>query len=163
MMIKGSGRGALSSLVNEMHSQSVHLGPEMGELVDGGFLGAPIEIASPVFHQLFDVSQVRTVVPLRADNFIRPAGAAQPLLEVAQHVPGDMNGEGLYTHQLLSHSVVLAWDLDIPRSAARRPVAWCLEPGVDVRRMRLYTGRMGSLLSEGRPESKALTRNASRA
>ena len=29
--------------------------------------------------------------------------------------------------------------------------------------MRLYTGRTGSLRSEGRPESKALTRNANRA
>ena len=78
------GIRALAFLVDEVDIQTVHLGLEVAEGVELGFLGAPVELSPPMLDQFFQVGQVAAVVPSGVGNLIGPAGVGQALLQVLQ-------------------------------------------------------------------------------
>ena len=71
--------GALTGLVDKMDAQPVYAGPKVPERVHSLLLGPPIETRSPVFDHLLHVGEVRSILPPRVGDLVRPTGAAQAL------------------------------------------------------------------------------------
>ena len=95
---QGHGIGSLSPGMYEVDAQVIHGGSEVIEGVKKGLLLPPVKFGAPVFHQLLDVGQVRTVSPVRAGNLVGPAGTGQPVSQVVKDRIGDMHLEGGYIH-----------------------------------------------------------------
>src|SRR4030095_1755652 len=77
---------------------------ELVELIESPLGRAPVELLLPVRDELFEVREVRSVVPIRAGDLSREARACQPLLEIREYAVSDVD---------------LEWD-DCVRSPRRR-------------------------------------------
>ena len=87
---KRHGVVSLAALVDEGHSEAVESGAEVSEAIELFLLLSPVESALPVPDQLFEVGEVRTVVPARAGgDFIRPAGASEAFSQVIEDPLGN--------------------------------------------------------------------------
>ena len=96
--------GILRSLMDEVNIETVDRRRELVELIESPLGRAPVELLLPVRDELFEVREVRSVVPIRAGDLTREARARQPLLEIREDAVSDVD---------------LEWD-DCVRSPRRR-------------------------------------------
>ena len=90
--------GPLALGLYEVDPQPVNVGTEVIEGVKEFFLLPPVKRGAPVLHQFLNVGQVGTVAPVRAGDFVGPAGAGQPFPQVVQYGVGDMYLKGGNVH-----------------------------------------------------------------
>ena len=70
--------------MDEVDVEPVDVRRELIELVEAPFRGAPVVTVVPVSDELFQVSEVRAVVPVRLGNLGREPRARQSLLQVGE-------------------------------------------------------------------------------
>src|SRR5262245_53043804 len=75
---------AVTAFVNEVNFYAVHLGLEVVELVEGGFVLAPVIRALPISGQFLHVRQACPHTPTGVLRFNRPASPFQPLLKIVE-------------------------------------------------------------------------------
>ena len=81
--------------VHEVDVEAVDAGLELVEPVEPPLLGPPVELVAPVLDELPQVGLVHPELPPDALGLVGHAGAREPLLQVGQHVVGDVDGERL--------------------------------------------------------------------
>jgi hypothetical protein len=64
------------------------------EAIEGCFLGAPVEVLTPVGDQVFEVSQIGAAGPACIGNLVRPEGTFQAGAQIRKDVLADMNTKG---------------------------------------------------------------------
>ena len=67
-------------------------GGELGKLVQGLLLDAPVIGRGPVLGEVFEVVQRDAQIPAHARQLVGPAGATQPFLEVIERALWDVDG-----------------------------------------------------------------------
>jgi hypothetical protein len=58
-----------------MNAGPFDVGAKMREPVDAFFLPSPIEVLTPILNKGLQIAEIRTVVPVRTLDFIRPPRA----------------------------------------------------------------------------------------
>src|SRR3982074_3212792 len=81
--------------MKEMDPHTTDLGTKLVEGVQLTLPRTPVEVASPVGDQLFQVFEVRTLPPGLARYLIGPARIAKAHPEVGQDLFGDRDREGI--------------------------------------------------------------------
>jgi len=121
---QGQGVGLGRADVQEVDGLAVDLGGELGQGVEPGLLGPPVEPVLPVAGQLPQVAGRDPGPPVVAVRPVGPAGAGQPLAQVVQVAVGDVDAErpdlGVCGRGLPPRSVVDAGTLS--------PIAECIVP-----------------------------------
>jgi len=88
--------GSLSLDVDEVDSQPVDLGPELGKLVEEAFLDSPIESIAPIGDELLRISEVGPIVPARIRHGVRPTHHGESPPQVLEDGIGDVYPERLH-------------------------------------------------------------------
>src|SRR6266699_5785492 len=82
--------------MDKVQTEAVNGGPELWKTVQQAFLCAPVIGIAPVGNQLLEIVQVRPIVPASTGYLVRPAGALQALLQIAENVIIDLDRKCLY-------------------------------------------------------------------
>ena len=88
------GRGHGRSLVDEVDLEPVDVRRVLRQLIEAPLLGPPVEAGLPVGDELFQVRQVRAVVPPRSGDLVREARHREARLEIREHRVGHADGVG---------------------------------------------------------------------
>ncbi len=92
----GAGVDVVDAVVPELEAVA-------GELVEGGFLGGPVEFVGPVGGEFAEVVQVGADRPACVFGGVGPAGRAQPCAQVLQCGRVGLRGERLRAGQDARH------------------------------------------------------------
>jgi hypothetical protein len=89
-------RGPLPALDDDVDVQALDLRPELAELIEPPFLGAPVEIGRPVRDQVLHVAEIGAVIPARILDLVRPPRPLQPFSQVVEAGLGHRDLEGVH-------------------------------------------------------------------
>ena len=79
--------------MDEVDVEPVDVRRELIELIETTFRGAPVEAVAPIAHELFQIREVRAVVPVRVGDLTRETRAPESILQVGQDGIGDVDLE----------------------------------------------------------------------
>ena len=91
---EGHGPGPLPFRVDEVDGQAVDLQHELGEAIEAGLDGAPVEPVPPMGGQVLQEGAGGAVRPGVVIDLVRPAGAGEAGAEVVEVGLGDGDAEG---------------------------------------------------------------------
>ena len=91
---QGGGVGSAALFMDEVHFNTVHLSLELGELVDFGFVFAPVVFLDPVVAEFLQVIDVGAVVPASVIGPVLPGVIGYPFFDVRQGFFGHIYFEG---------------------------------------------------------------------
>ena len=80
--------------MDEVDVEPVDVRRELIELIETTFRGAPVVAVAPIGHELFQIREVRAVVPVRVGDLTRETRAPESILQVGQDGIGDVDLEG---------------------------------------------------------------------
>jgi hypothetical protein len=66
------GRRMIAAFVNEMDANIIHLGFEMGELIAGRFMLAPVVGVVPIGDEFFQITEIGAWFPIYVPHLIGP-------------------------------------------------------------------------------------------
>jgi hypothetical protein len=88
------GVGLGGAHVREMDRLAVDGRDVLGQLIEPGFGGAPVEAVPPVLGQRFQVGDGHAPLPAAGRELLEPAGTGQTLAQVVELSLGDFDAEG---------------------------------------------------------------------
>src|SRR5260221_7876791 len=77
--------------MQKVQTKAVNGSLKLRETIQQAFLRAPVVGIAPVGDQLLEIVQVRPIVPASTGYLVRPAGALQALLQIAENVIIDLD------------------------------------------------------------------------
>ena len=124
---RGGRRSAYNPLplhMDEMDGNIVDHRAEMRKGIHRGFVGAPVVVVDPIIDQFAHIGEVGSGLPIAVvANFLRPAGARQPLRQVIQIGLRNVDVKGMDS---VGHLKILREQNDKGPLLKRRaaPVTW---------------------------------------
>jgi hypothetical protein len=85
--------GAASWLMDEMNVEAVEVRLELIETVQFALMLSPVVTGSPVFDQLFEISEISAIIPSRIGHFIGKPRAREPGAKVGEYFLGNCDLE----------------------------------------------------------------------
>src|SRR5262249_10225221 len=89
---EGEGIGSFAAFMDEMDPNTIQLGLEMSETIEGRFLLRPIVGVEPIGNEFLQIIESGTRLPRRA-KLRAPPRVFEALTQIAQRLRGDMNSE----------------------------------------------------------------------
>ena len=80
--ISGMPRPPQGAFMDEVDIVAVDICRELSEAIEAGFLRSPVEALAPIVGDALQIGHLRTGVPARVLELIRPARAGEPLPEI---------------------------------------------------------------------------------
>src|SRR5262245_28947058 len=84
-------------LMDVVQGNVIQLHAVLGKTVEETLVHTPVVLVLPVMYQLFDIGQVRAILPACCGDFVRPARQRQALLQIVEHSIGYGNDKRLWS------------------------------------------------------------------